>query len=86
MVAQNNAATADFATRTSVALLDALIDSMVLARPGTDADKFAADIKRLGDGAAHAAVELCALLDMVPAEADDPVIAVPLPERHARVA
>lgn len=59
---ENNAA-ADFATRTSVGLLDALVDAMTLARPGKDAGTFAADLKRLGDGAARAAYELDALLD-----------------------
>jgi hypothetical protein len=59
---ENNIAAADFATTTSVGLLDALLDAMTLARPGHDAGNFAADLKRLGDGAARAAYELDSLL------------------------
>lgn len=78
-----NAAAADYATRTSVGLLDALIDSMTLARPGHDADRFAVDLKRLGDGAARAAYELEALLDgAAPAEHVEP----PHQQRTASVA
>lgn len=80
MVASNrdNLVAADYATKTSVGLLDALIDAMMLARPGKDAGSFSADLKRLGDGAARAAYELDALLDGVAA----PVCAPPpLPER-----
>ena len=63
MVAHNHNFAADYATSTSVSLLDALIDAMTLARPGKDAGIFATDIKRLGDGAARAAYELDGLLD-----------------------
>ena len=63
MVAHNHNFAADYATSTSVSLLDALIDAMTLARPGKDASAFATDIKRLGDGAARAAYELDNLLD-----------------------
>jgi len=84
MVATNadNLAAADYATRTSVGLLDALIDAMTLARPGKDAGTFSADLKRLGDGAARAAYELESLLD----SATPAPIEIPLPERAARVA
>ena len=87
MVAQDSSVAADYATRTSVALLDALIDSMTLARPGHDASRFAADLRRLGDGAAHASHELVTLLDSAREPAvEDSVIEVPLPVRRARVA
>lgn len=81
MVAHHdNLAAADYATRTSVGLLDALIDTMTLARPGHDAGRFAVDLKRLGDGAARAAYELDNLLD----EAAAPQYAEP--QRTAKVA
>ncbi len=72
-------AAADYASRTSIGLLDALIDAMTLARPGADACAFAGDLKRLGDGAARAAYELEALLDgAAPAQPAQP-------EREARI-
>jgi hypothetical protein len=81
MVAQTEATAADYATRTSIALLDALIDSMTLARPGADAGIFAADLRRLGDGAARAAFELDALIDDTAAPAAEPS----QPERRVAV-
>jgi hypothetical protein len=81
MVAHENIAAADYGTRTSVTLLDALIDSMVLVRPGSDAERFASDLKRLGDGAARAAYELDMLLEDHAAPAE-----LPLSDRRQRVA
>lgn len=83
MVAPNeNTAAADYATKTAVGLLDALIDAMTLARPGKDAKTFADDLKRLGDGAARAAYELDALLD----DASPAVVAPSVPKRRVNAA
>lgn len=46
------------ALRTSVGLLDALIDGAAAALPGVTAAVYASDLRRLGDGAAQAAAEL----------------------------
>ena len=73
MVAHNHNFAADYATSTSVSLLDALIDAMTLARPGKDASAFPTDITRLGDGAARAAYELDGLLD-TPVPAKSPAV------------
>lgn len=50
-----------YALRTSVGLLDALIDGAAAALPGVTAAVYASDLRRLGDGAAQAATELDSL-------------------------
>ena len=52
----------DQASGTVVGLLDALCDTMTLARPGADAARYAQDLRRLGDGAAFVAQELTAIV------------------------
>lgn len=46
------------ALETAVGLLDALIDGAAAALPGVTADRYARDLRRLGDGAAQAVAEL----------------------------
>jgi hypothetical protein len=52
------------ALTTAVDLLDALLDSAALARPGCDAAPYARDLRYLGDSAAVAAADLAVLLPM----------------------
>ena len=56
----------DYAGETAIGLLDALLDSMTLARPGHDAARFAGELRRLGDGAGFVAQELATLLSGTP--------------------
>ena len=53
---------------TNVGLLDALLDACMAAQPGHDAARYAADLFRLGRGAAQAAADLTALAE-IPADA-----------------
>jgi hypothetical protein len=46
------------ALKTSVSLLDALLDGGAAALPGVTAALYARDLRMLGDGAAQAAAEL----------------------------
>ncbi len=46
------------ALRTSIGLLDALLDGAAAALPGVTAAAYARDLRRLGDDAARAAAEL----------------------------
>lgn len=47
-----------YALSTSVGLLDALLDAAAAADPGRNAARYAADLKRLGEGAARAAEDV----------------------------
>ncbi|MBZ6379891.1 hypothetical protein B5C34_13760 [Pacificimonas flava] len=61
-VAIEGALTCDYAGETAVGLLDALIDSMTMMRPGRDAARLATELHRLADGAAFVAQELETLM------------------------
>ena len=64
----------DYAGETAVGLLDALMESMVLVRPGRSSAKIASDLYRLGDGAAYVAQELEALVSGRPAPEQGPAL------------
>ncbi|MHB9878873.1 hypothetical protein ACSMXM_04330 [Pacificimonas sp. ICDLI1SI03] len=57
-----SATACDYAVETVIGFLDALNDAMTLARPGTDASRFASDLRRLGDGAGFVAREIEAIM------------------------
>ncbi|MEE4350336.1 MAG: hypothetical protein V2J26_08920 [Pacificimonas sp.] len=77
-IAVEGALACDFVGETTLGLLDALLDSMALAKPGVDAAMVARELARLGDGAAYVAQEVEGLLhDPVTASPAGPVPAEP---------
>lgn len=64
---QFDVALADYALDTSVALLDALLDSASAARPGVDADHYATELARLARESAVAAADISFVIADQPA-------------------